>query len=417
MKGAPVESVRQGRVRPIVFVALCGVEPRQRSLLVDRKFHTGMLEFARLIDRPLACVLPALTDSERAQAIDPVEVPLAELPYEVRVIPRTRIDADVLGVLGRAIEDAALVCVGSSGALNVRVAEMCRARGVRYVAVSETTLRTELDIMRANTKSRVRRIVRGVRLRALHRRSLAAVANAAELHANGYPTYLELGRVAPSSLLFFDTRAISTDVVSEAVIQARLESLGRRPPRLLFTGRFHPIKGALDVVKLGLELDRRGVEFRLDLYGAGPLKGEMASLARSGSLPRKVAIHEPVPFRPDLMEVARRADLFISCHVQGDPSCTYLETYACGVPIAGYANEMWSHLCRESGGGRVVPGGDVAALAQATVDLISDVDALREAALSARRFAASRTMETCWAQRAGRLAALADESEVLRGRP
>ncbi|MGB8930714.1 MAG: glycosyltransferase [Anaeromyxobacteraceae bacterium] len=397
-------------------MALCGAELRQRTLLVDRKFHSGMLEFARRIGRPLACVLPALSDSERLQAIDHVEVPLADLTYEVRVMPGTRADADIPEVLGRAIEEAALVCVGSSGALNVRVAELCRARGVRYVAVSETTLRTELDIMRSNTKSRVRRIVRGARLRALHRQKLAAVANAAELHANGYPTYLELGRVAPSSLLFFDTRASSADVVPEAVLQARLESLGRRPPRLLFTGRFHPIKGALDVVKVGLELDRRGVEFRLDLFGAGPLKDEMVALLRSGGVASKVAIHEPVPYRPDLIEVARGADLFVSCHVQGDPSCTYLETFACGVPIAGYANEMWSELCRDSGGGRVVPAGDVAALAQATIDLLSDVNALREAAFNARRFAAARSMETAWAQRAERLSILADEAENASAR-
>ena len=142
----------------------------------------------------------------------------------------------------------------------------------------------------------------------------------------------------------------------------------------------------------------------------------MVALLRSGGVASKVAIHEPVPYRPDLIEVARGADLFVSCHVQGDPSCTYLETFACGVPIAGYANEMWSELCRDSGGGRVVPAGDVAALAQATIDLLSDVNALREAAFNARRFAAARSMETAWAQRAERLSILADEAENASAR-
>src|SRR5690606_8215642 len=74
--------------------------------------------------------------------------------------------------------------------------------------------------------------------------------------------------------------------------------------------------------------------------------------------------HEPVPFEEELVPALRAsADLFLSCHRQSDPSCSYLEAMGCGLAVLGYDNAMWSRLAAESGGGRVVRMGDVASLA------------------------------------------------------
>lgn len=400
-----------GATPAILHVALSGVEVGTRSIVIDRKFHVGMLEYARRLDRPLACLVPRLLPHERREAIDHVEVPLDRLAYRVHVVPSTRVDREVRGIVEHVIGGSALVYVGTGGPFNLSVAERCRARGIPYVLMSENTLRNEIEIMRSATRSDLRRLVREATLRLLHRRKLRAVAGCAELHANGYPTFAELGPSSRSTLLYFDTRALEADVVSEAAIQERLASLGARPPRLLFSGRYHPIKGVVDVIRVGLELDRRGLNFRLDLYGKGPLKDEMVAAARASH--GKIAVHDAVPYRPDLVEATRGVDLAVICHPQGDPSCTYLETFACGVPIAGYANEMWTALCRESGGGRVVRTGDHRALATAIEELLRDREELRNASLNARRFAAANTMEKTWDRRSARLVALAG---VPRGR-
>jgi glycosyltransferase involved in cell wall biosynthesis len=171
------------------------------------------------------------------------------------------------------------------------------------------------------------------------------------------------------------------------------------------------MKGALDVVRVGVELKRRGVPFRLDTYGSGPLRADMVALARSGGAEDCITVHDPVPYRPTLIDATRQADLFLACHVQGDPSCTYLETFACGVPIAGYGNEMWSILQKESGAGVSVPVGDVAGLAGAVAELLRDRARLQEASLRARSFAAVHTMEAAWDRRAERLSALALQAE------
>lgn len=132
------------------------------------------------------------------------------------------------------------------------------------------------------------------------------------------------------------------------------------------------------------------------------------SLVHSSKAAGKIAIHEPVPY-PELQRIVKQADLFVCCHVQGDPSCTYLETFACGVPIVGYANEMWSPLCRDSAAGRVVRRGDYRALASAAVQLLTS-DLVDELSLRARNFAAANTMEVAWDRRVSHLAALVQNS-------
>jgi glycosyltransferase involved in cell wall biosynthesis len=62
-------------------------------------------------------------------------------------------------------------------------------------------------------------------------------------------------------------------------------------------------------------------------------------------------------------------DLFVCCHRQGDPSCTYLETLACGVPIVGYDNEAFVGLLRICPAGYAVPMDDWQGLAKAIAQL------------------------------------------------
>jgi colanic acid/amylovoran biosynthesis glycosyltransferase len=165
------------------------------------------------------------------------------------------------------------------------------------------------------------------------------------------------------------------------------------------------MKGALDVIKVGIELDRLGIDFQLDLYGKGPLRESMALLASQSNAAGKIKIHDAVAYRPDLQRIAKQADLFICCHVQGDPSCTYLETFACGVPIVGYANEMWTPLSQDSGAGEVVPKGDYKALAKTVARLLGS-SRLEKLSLRARNFAEANTMEIAWDRRISHLAAL-----------
>lgn len=388
----------------ILIVALCGAEPRANSVIMERKFHDGMLGFVERLDVPIACLLPRLTADETGVAIDSIEVPLEELPYRIYYVDRPVPTIDNRRTIEGLLDEAGLVVLGALENFNMAIAKACQRRDVPYVIVTEYTQKTQLQIMRATTPSIMRRMVRELRFPLGTRRAHHMVAGAAEIHANGYPTYNEFATTNPHRMLFFDTRARAADIISRADLADRLASRERARPKLIFSGRYHPIKGALDVIRVGLELDRRGFDFQLDLYGKGPQRQAMESMAHGATAASKIIIHDSIPF-PDLQQTTGKADLFVCCHVQGDPSCTYIETFACGVPIAGYANEMWSPLCEESGAGVVVRSGDYKAMADAIIRLIAPEE-LSAASHRAREFASRHTMEAALDSRTARMTAL-----------
>ena len=91
--------------------------------------------------------------------------------------------------------------------------------------------------------------------------------------------------------------------------------------------------------------------------------------------------------------VARSVDLFVCCHRQGDPSCTYLETMSCGTPIVGYDNEAFRGVVDQSGAGWLTPMDDPTELAACIAALHSSRDLLADAALRSLDFASNHTFE------------------------
>jgi hypothetical protein len=107
-----------------------------------------------------------------------------------------------------------------------------------------------------------------------------------------------------------------------------------------------------------------GARLRLDVkfveamrVQQAPWPGRITVLLRRGSPafpfgrdydrddPGRVRLHGAVDFDTALVPFTRTgADMFLGCHRQSDPSCTYLEATGCGVAIAGHDNRIWSGL-------------------------------------------------------------------------
>ena len=99
-------------------------------------------------------------------------------------------------------------------------------------------------------------------------------------------------------------------------------------------------------------------------------------------------------FQTELIPIFRHSvDLFLCCHPQGDPSCTYLETLACGVPIVGYANEAWMGMHALTQAGWLIEMGDIELMAETVANIHHNRSVWLAAALAARRFALSHTFE------------------------
>ena len=95
----------------------------------------------------------------------------------------------------------------------------------------------------------------------------------------------------------------------------------------------------------------------------------------------------------------READLFVCCHLQGDPSSTYPEVMSCGVPIAGYDNEAFQGIVRYSDAGWQTPMKKPDLLAEEIARLHRDRDSLADASVRARAFAIQHDFETTFARR------------------
>jgi glycosyltransferase involved in cell wall biosynthesis len=322
--------------------------------------------------------------------MDLVEVPVEELGYQVLTL-KTNVSGQLLldesPKLRAQIANSDLVYGAGYGS-----APIARALHVPYIAVLEYDLQTQLVVATSQVASWLRKGVRAGRC-ALNffTSSIAEMRGAHSLHCNGYPTYDQSRALNPNRLLYLDSRMSSDLVISENTIAERLAARRQRPLRLLFTGRYEPMKGALHAVRVGLECVARNLDVEMHCYGQGSLLSSMRRLAAESGRGR-VHVHEAIPY-PELVRLSRTFDLFVCCHIQSDPSCTYLESFGAGLPVVGYGNRMWRRLCDESRAGCWSRVG-------ALQDVVSDVEILarddrRLATLSqrARAFAVARCFE------------------------
>ena len=236
----------------------------------------------------------------------------------------------------------------------------------------------------------------------VERQRRAAFRRAAGLQCNGYPAYDAYAGMNARSLLYLDgrMRAAMMATPDEMAIKAAY----RGPLRLVHSGRLEPMKGAQDLVPIARALQVAGVDFTLDVFGSGALKAELQ--AGAVTLGGRLRVHDPVDFETALVPWMRaNADLFLSCHRQADPSCTYLESLGCGVPVVGYANEMWGRMATESGGGWAVPLGDIQALSGQITRLAADRVVLADAANAGLAFAQEYGFEEEFSKRMAHFAA------------
>lgn len=372
---------------PMVLVPSLDAFPTAPDrVLLTRKFVDGAAAYAARWPGPLV-VLFARAPAPTAN-LDNHDYRLADLPFEIRWRPESPAD------LARVVRDAALI----APALYFRDLQwpaLARAAGVPVVYTSEYSLRTRLQIVRAETANPLLRARRSLWNRRLERRYLAAVRDAAGIQCNGTPTFDAYRNASPRPLLFFDTRVTRDMLLTPDRLDARLAHLRTGAPlRLAFSGRLAPMKGADHLPRLAAALARRGVDFTLDICGSGPLEAAMrAAVERDGLSPR-VRFRGVLDFASQLVPfIASAVDLFVCCHRQGDPSCTYLETMSCGVPIVGYDNEAFVGVQRASRSGWTTPMDDPDALADSIARLASRRDEIAEHARLALEFATQHTFE------------------------
>jgi colanic acid/amylovoran biosynthesis glycosyltransferase len=376
---------------------------------LTRKFVEGVRATARLWGGPLVVLVARAQRPSTWGNLDELELRPAELEFGLEWQPEDEAQ------LAERIRGAA-VSLGAFGRLGARLARLRALAQVPMVEVTEYSLRTRVQIVCAETRNPLLR-ARRAWWNAWHERELRAMVRTLEgVQCNGLPTYEAYRQLNPRALLFFDTRAREALYPSEPLVRERVARLESGAPlRLAFSGRLAPMKGALELVPLALELRAARVPFELDVYGAGPLEAELRAQSERHGLGAQLRLHGALDYETQLVpRIASSVDLFVCCHVQGDPSCTYLETMACGVPIAGYDNQAFAGLVRASGVGWTSPLGRPRALAQLVARLERERARLAAASLTSLEFARAHSFERTMHARVEHLRACAETARARR---
>ena len=264
----------------------------------------------------------------------------------------------------------------------------------------EYTIGTRLKIVALDPKLGPLRKARSILWNLLvERKRRAAFRLAAGIQANGYPAYHAYRRINPNTILYLDGRMRREMMATPGEMAARAVHLrGGGPLRIVHSGRLEPMKGAQDLLPVARELIARGVDFTLDIFGTGSL--ELGLRAALGEMGGRVRLHAPVDFETVLVPWMRtKADLYLSCHRQSDPSCTYLEAMSCGLPVIGYRNEMWAQMQKDAGAGWVVPMADTRAMAERINGLGRDREGVIGQGEGALNFASHHDFETEFTRR------------------
>ncbi|NJC34272.1 glycosyltransferase involved in cell wall biosynthesis [Sphingomonas jejuensis] len=223
----------------------------------------------------------------------------------------------------------------------------------------------------------------------------------AGLQCNGFPAFDAYGACSQHSVQFFDTRMPEKAVISSSELRLKQGSCSSREPlRLAFSGRLDPIKGVEDLVPVIAEARRAGADVTLDIFGDGPSRALIEHQIGAGGLDDAITLHGSVDYLTRLVPFFRQnVDMFLCCHKQADPSCTYMETAGCGVPTIGYNNAALRGLLSLGGFGDVCRMGDIKQLANIVVDLCENRQKVTEMMSVAASVARSHSFEREFAKR------------------
>lgn len=192
---------------------------------------------------------------------------------------------------------------------------------------------------------------------------------------------------------------------------------------LLLVGRMHPVKGHRNMMLAMPAIVRECPDVVLLCAGDGPERVACETMVRD------LGLNDHVLFlgqRSDVPDLLRASDVLVMPSQSEGLPIVAIEAHAAGRPVVGFDVGGIAEVVQNAVTGRVVPAGDVAALASATIDVLSDAATRaamgRAAQLSAARFSLDthiRALVRCYREvTATDLSSQADpSSRSARSRP
>lgn len=364
------------------------------EIWLDRKLYDGLCCYATNWPGKLR-VVTALVRPEQESKFGAVLWAADSASFQLDFL------ADGEVVSAGHLSGVSVLLASADNHLALNVDRLCRRLNVVCVYDIEYTLSTRLDMNWLSGAPTLRRLRTAAWLVRNELRLRRALRSATAVQANGLPAFNLYAKGHSHGLLYFDSRVTARECITHDRLRARLQYLSAgKPLRLAFSGRLIRAKGADALVPLARRLRDQGFAFSLDIFGAGELEPAMKSEIAALQLGNSVRLRGAVDFQRELLPfIQDNIDVFVSCHRQGDPSCTYLETYACGVPIAGFANEAHQAILGNHDVGWAVGVDDLDGLAALICRLGKARDELSASSERALTFAAGHLFDKTFSER------------------
>lgn len=371
------------------------------QVLLTRKFIEAIEKFQGFWPGSIT-VLMEETDLE-TDNLDKKIFNFNELPFKLELISFKTITADTFR------NQTSLVLAMADCQQN-HISKVCREAGIPCIYISEYTLKTRKQIVAAENPNNPLRLFRqNLWEEAQERKQQQAIKLANGLQCNGTPTYEAYRSLNPNTMLFFDTRITEDMLATVEDIEKRTRKRDENTPlKLVFSGRLNRMKGAHYLLDVAQELKRLGIEFELFISGAGQLEESMHQRIATSGLGDRVKMMGVPDFKTVFFPfVKANIDLFICCHPQGDPSCTYIETMSCGVPIVGFANEAFVGIVEQSKSGWLVEMNRPDLLAKKVAELSRNRKEIEAMSFKALEFARKHTFDETFKARANHMKQIA----------
>lgn len=306
-------------------------------VIFDRKFYDGVLLYTKMWQGDVVCIMN-LAESDLPH-FGVVHKRQDELPFKCTLLEKN----EKINI--HHLDGASVVMASGDSFKQFHLSKLCRKIGAKCIYVIEYIPETRYQIASLSTKNPLIKFRRFLYVWREERKRLSSFSLADGLQANGMPAYHEYNNFK-NIMLYFDTRVDKSIIINSEDLEHRLTYLSQNKPlRIAFSGRLIRMKGVDHLLKVAMCLKQRNVNFHFTIYGTGELENQLKEFIKQHQLEDSVFMAGAVDFSKELLpNLQQNFDLFVMLHRQSDPSCTYLETLSCGLPIVSYDNNAFSGL-------------------------------------------------------------------------
>lgn len=362
-------------------------------LILTKKMVSGLLQYIKHWPGAITVFFETTSKRNTTTELDAVEVHPSELPCNLSFrTSASQVDRELL------LQPDLIFLTKPNTAIH----DIVIGHGIPVVYVLENPLSNRRAILASSIQNPLRRLTRSWHESWFERNLRDKISQAIGIQCNGTPAYEAYKELSPNPLLFFDGRINESQIPSSGELQQRLQKRCQleEPLRLAFSGRLISIKGPQFLPRIGLALKQSQIPFSMEIFGDGVLHKQLQNEIESLGLTDQVFLRGTVDFHSVLVpHMKSDIDLFICCHIQSDPSCTYLEVLSCGVPIIGFDNDAFKGIVNHSKSGWISPISQPKKLAEKIIYLSRHRKQIAENSMRARDFSTQHAQELTFKRR------------------